>query len=147
MGDFIRPFFSFDYDDILSLVGVVFLGWLWYRSKRVKTSTSETHETVDASVLAQFAMLYDRISKLEAELSSTQDGLARALEEIVELKRLEAYLDGKLHEKDSEIRSLRQALNSARKRIRELESLCKSYGIERRDFEPFNGSDQGGDIE
>lgn len=90
--------------------------------KRSKVETkSEAHEiieTVDDSVLGRFEELFDRIGILEKDLREAKEDLAQALIEIRELRRLEEYLQGKLHEREEELRE-------ARRRIDELEQIIE----------------------
>ena len=64
-------------------------------------------EVVDDSVLGRFEELFDRIGILEIDLAEAKRDLAMALVEIRELRKLEEYLQARLHEKDAEVRSLR----------------------------------------
>jgi chromosome segregation ATPase len=86
-----------------------------------KNQTHEVIETVDDSVLGRFEELFERIGKLEKSLDAAKEDLAKALFEIGELRRLEEYLQGKLHDRDKE-------LAEARERILWLEQIIKDAG-------------------
>lgn len=153
--DLIRPFFSFDFDDILSLVVATTALVALFVTKRSRSDTHtdtkahEVSEVVDDSVLGQFKELFDRISNLETELATTKVDLARALAEIEKMRKLEEYLQAKLHEKDQEVRKLeagrakrdadikrlRSELEAARKRIKHLEEVCHRAGLNGEDEE------------
>lgn len=147
--DLIRPFFSFDFDDILSLTIAATALIALFVTKRSSTRTTTAtashavEEVVDDSVLGRFQELLDRITKLEVDLAAAKKDLAEALREIKELRRLEEYLQAKLHEKDAEVRKLeksraqnlaeirrlKQALEEARGRIKHLEEVCHRAGL------------------
>ena len=87
-----------------------------------KNSSHEVIETVDDSVLGRFEELFERIGRLERDLADAKEDLAQALFEIKELRRLEEYLQGKLHDRDKE-------LAEARDRILWLEKIIKDAGV------------------
>lgn len=147
--DLIRPFVSLDIDDIISLLGVaaVIVGYFVVKKTATrsdeKIKAHEVTEVVDGSVLGRFAELMERITALEKDLAETRVDLRLALDQIGELRKLEEYLQAKLHEKDAEIRALhsertemlaehdklRAMLDEANERICHLEDVCRSAGL------------------
>lgn len=156
--DLVRPVVSLDFDDIVSLLVAIAailtaVGIKRSVTKSKSESKAETHavsEVVDDSVLAQFKELYEKITALELSLdrtnktlAETQDQLKEALRELGELRKLEEYLQARLHEKDTEILKLRDeksnnereikgltlALSRAEARIDHLELVCRNAGI------------------
>ena len=147
VGDLIRPGFSFDVDDIiaLALALTAFIALF----VRQKTSTESTvkqvqrTEVVDADVLTQFTELIRRIDNLERDLDEARKELDQAIAEIHQLRQLETYLEAKVHEREKEVRLLREErvellaehvrlrveLAEAKERIAHLEAVCKRAGI------------------
>ena len=146
--DLVRPVWSLDFDDIVSLLVAItaLIGLFVWRKSRTE-SRSDSHnveETVDDSVLGRFQELLERITRLELDLAETKISLQKALLELKELRKLEEYLQAKLHEKDAEIiklrdeksnnereiRGLKAALARAEERIAHLEKACRDAGID-----------------
>lgn len=93
----------------------------------VRSATSS--EIVDGDVLSQFLELTQRLANVEAELVITQDKLNEALAELKELKKVETYLEGRLHEKDKELVELRAQRDVLVARVQHLEDICKRAGL------------------
>lgn len=99
----------------LLTVGVTWLGVRYTRQARER----ETHTDEAAQVLQAWK---DLVEPLRQELADLRIELTEALARILELEKREAYLDGKLHEKETELEVLRQELETARfneKRLRQ----------------------------
>lgn len=157
----LREYFSFDFDDIIALMlaitGLVALFVTRRTSAKTQTTTKTKTETVDADVLGKFTELFNRITKLESELAETRIELGQALKEIGEMRKLEEFLQARLHEKDAEIRAMKKAhiadldhkeeeirhlslaLDAAKKRIEKLEDACRTLGFDLEQFNENNG--------
>lgn len=132
-----------DWPSIAALIAAFAAMTKVFWPKKIITQTSITNETVDATVLGKFAELFTRIGTLEVDLKSTQVQLTEALAEIAQLRKLEEYLQARLHEKDGEIQSLRDkrsmdkerindliiALEDAKKRIAQLERIVERRNV------------------
>lgn len=128
-----RRDWSFDYDDLVALIlaGAALITIFVTKKTRSISST----ETVDGGVLEKFLTLTEKVGDLErqvgtlrAELADTQEILGQTLAELTDVKRIEEYLRGVIHEKDKELAALRQ-------RVLHLEQVCRRAGI--------NGNDLG----
>jgi uncharacterized coiled-coil DUF342 family protein len=111
------------------------------RALVVQKTRAETQETimtrtavVDAPVLAQFRELFDRITALEKNLAETRIELKQALIAIDEMKKIEEFLEAKVHEREKAILGLRKELAAAQLRIKHLEEVCKRAGINGEEF-------------
>ena len=93
----------------------------------VRSATSS--EVVDGDVLQQFLELTRRLANVEAELLITQDKLNEAVVELKELKKVETYLEGRLHEKDKELVELRAQRDVLVARVQHLEDICHRAGL------------------
>lgn len=93
----------------------------------VRSATSS--EVVDGDVLSQFLELTQRLAHVESELRITQDKLADAVTELRELKKVETYLEGRLHEKDKELVELRAQRDVLVARVQHLEDMCQRAGL------------------
>ena len=96
-------------------------------------------EMVDAGVLRQFLALTERIAALESDLKLTRADLARALEEIKDMKKIETFLEAKVHERDSQIAELKRQLADAHARIAQLEQIIQGSGV---DGKPLFGNNR-----
>jgi len=107
-------------------------------TQRTQTSNQETIMTrtavVDAPVLAQFRELFDRITALEKDLGEARIELKQALLAIDEMKKIEEFLEAKVHEREKSIGALRIELAAAKLRIKHLEEVCKRAGINGKDI-------------
>lgn len=116
------------------------------RTREQVTSDSESRiysEAVDSTVLGQFQELMSRLTELEIQLATTnirlaatEERLAAAQLEITELRKLEEFLQARLHEKDKEVSllvetraTLRSELAQARARITHLEEVVARAGL------------------
>ena len=140
---------ALDWVEVAALVtgGAAALKVFWPTTQKNRTiSASAAHtvtELLDDSVLARFEELFLRIGLLETDLADAKRDLAVALVEIRELRKLEEYLQARLHEKNSEILKmqkerdknreeitrLRSDLSVAQDRISHLEAVCQRAGI------------------
>lgn len=148
--DLIRPYLSFDYDDIFAVVMVllIIVGYFvnrWTPSRsRTKTETHSESIVVDADMVAQFVELTSRLTKVELESAGLRLELNAALVRIHELERLEEFLSARLHERGQELEArerdierLQLQLESYRVRLAALERLVtEKLGIEALDGLP-----------
>lgn len=131
---------------IATAVAAVVALFITKRTREQISSDAESHsvtEAVDSTVLGQFQELMTRLSALEIELAttnlrleSTERALAAAQTEITELRKLEEYLQARLHEKDAEVRilaerraALSEQLTQAQSRITHLEEVIHRAGL------------------
>lgn len=121
--------FAFDGGDLIAIVVALIIPLASIPFVIKRSNDRSRSEVVDADVLAQFATLFERIGKLEALVAQQQISLDNAYTEIREMKRLEEYLNAKVHERDKQIADLKDQLVKARERIRHLEMVCKRAGI------------------
>lgn len=121
--------FAFDGGDLIAIVIALIIPLASIPFVIKRSNDRSRSEVVDADVLAQFATLFERIGKLEALVAQQQISLDNAYTEIREMKRLEEYLNAKVHERDKQISDLKDQLVKARERIRHLEMVCKRAGI------------------
>lgn len=143
MNSFFRDVISLDWDDLLALLLAIGAVVGVFATKK----TRSTNEVVDGDVLDQFRQLFEKIGQLEVKVAQQAISLDRAHTEIREMRKLEEFLQAKIHEReraivelkarhDKEVRSLRTQLDAARKRITHLEHVCRRAGI--------NGDDLNG---
>lgn len=149
----LREYFSFDWDDLLALgtaIAALITALSLLIKKRSETSSKMIElsrvEEIDAGVLGKFTELFDRITQLEKDLAETRVELRTALGEIAEMHKLEEFLQARLHEKDSEIKEMKDghaadilrkqteldaltlALGAAQQRISKLEEVLRDQG-------------------
>jgi len=117
----------------------------WRASKRKTEAEAKTGEASAADTLTDVALklmepMQERITLLEAQVKVTSQELkvakrelARALQELAEIQKVEEYLRGLIHEKDTEIATLRA-------RVRHLEEVCRRAGINGHDEEEEAGN-------
>ena len=124
-----RDGFSFDWDDMIALLVAFAALFAVFVTKRTSARSVSREEKVDAGVLAQFKELFERLVRVEAELEAATLTIAQLSTEIKQMHKLEEFLQAKVHERDSEIKSLKAELSRARKRIEHLEQICRTAGI------------------
>lgn len=127
MAELFRPELSFDINDLATLIVGLIAVYLWYRLKRLPERRRV--ETVDSGVLEQFRQLFTRIATLEVKLSNAEASLETAICEIKEMRKLEEFLQAKVHDRDKQIQALTNQLALARARIQHLEDVCRRAGI------------------
>lgn len=81
----------------------------------------------------------DLIEPLRAEMTNLRELHSSNLARIVELERREAYLDGKVHQKDEEIQRLRNELVERDNALHRLNLRLESYRRRLRSLELFVG--------
>lgn len=113
---------------VIALAGVFIV-----RKSSIRNRTTE--ERIDADVLSKFETLWLKISELEKVVAEQGFELKSAMNEIREMKKVEEYLQGKIHEREKQIKTLNAQLDSARRRIRHLELVCKRAGINGEDLD------------
>lgn len=156
--DLVRAGIAIDHDDLAAIVIAVAALLAVFVPKMSRSRTKSTlttrqqqlNETVDSTVLGKFEDLYEKLADLESELALTnkalgvaQAELKEALVKLNELRKLEEYLQARLHEKDMEIKSLKDersvnrrdigslsaSLKRAEARIGHLEDMCREAGL------------------
>lgn len=137
--DFFRDVISLDWDDLLALAAALtaLAGIFVVRKTNVKSTTRsrELTESVDAGVLAQFKDLFERITLLESDLKAARITIDELKAEVIDMRKIEEFLQAKVHERDKEIGGLRAELTLARERIAHLEAVCRRAGINGDEFE------------
>lgn len=103
-------------------------------TKKTRATTRAHTENVDAGVLAQFKELFERLVKVEADLKAARLTIEQLRTEIQGMRKVEEFLEAKIHERESVIRGLTDELASARRRIDHLEEVCRRAGINGDDF-------------
>lgn len=134
-----RPIWSLDWDDLLALViatTALIALFVTKKSKSLAVTSAVTRgEMVDAGVLAQFRELFDRLVQVEADLKAAKLTIDQLRQEIGQMRKVEEFLEAKVHEREKQIDSLKNELAKARKRIDHLEDVCRRAGINGEDIE------------
>lgn len=73
--DLIRPYFSFDFDDIISLLLAVAAVATLYVTKKSKNVSLNKEEVYDADVLSRFERVWERVGHLENEVNELRLGI------------------------------------------------------------------------
>ncbi len=115
----------------VGLLAVVVAGiTLWTKRTKGRVLVEE----VDASVLAQFLGLTDRVADLEGalaaltlELAETRKELQEAVDAMAEMQKVEEYLRASLHDRDKQLEECMESkaaeADALRTRVRQLEAL------------------------
>jgi len=144
--DIFRDAVSLDWDDALTLVLALIAVAGVFITRKTQSETRATTETIDGDVLSQFRQLFEKITTLEAEVAAQRVSLEQARAEIKEMRKLEEFLQAKVHEReqqlkevkeqhDREVKNLRSQLKAARRRISHLEAVCRRAGINGEEIE------------
>lgn len=118
---------SLDWDDAVAMLVAVTALVALFVTRKSRTRTLS--EKVDEGVLIQFRELFDRLVRVETDLKAAKLTIDQLREEIGQMRKVEEFLEAKVHEREKQIASLKAALQSARNRIEHLEMVCRRAGI------------------
>lgn len=104
---------------ISAVLGIATIVVSWLGVRNARQSNSDAQRSAEAArVLTAWKDLVDplrlELKELRIALEEAKLALEDALARILELEKREAYLDGKVHEKDEQIEQLREELATAR---------------------------------
>lgn len=126
----VREVWSFDFDDLVSLLLAVaaLLGVVWVKRTKSETSaesastSASVTATIDSDVLGRFLVLTEEVTSLRVQLQAATERIGKLEHDIQERTKLEEYLRGEIHARDEQIRELKG-------RVRHLEDVCRRAGI------------------
>ena len=129
---------SFDIGTILNtliLLSTAFLAWYTVRATKKKLIAEAEHQDMDAAETVTDAAL-KLLKPLNARIEALETEIKKLTAKIEEMQKLEEYLQGEIHARDTQIKTLvrERAKNLSKidllkSRVEHLEMVCKRAGI------------------